>query len=505
MDLHKLKIGLILEKDQVFVWQTELIQKLQTENCEISLFEVVSHKISNSLFFNLYRFLDRKFFGFKCQPYALAKSDLEITRDNNAEKVDIFLNLTNFTISEKSFFDKSKYGIWEIIFPKNPISNIIFAGFEEAYQDKEYLGIGIVAKTENQNFMINYAQCFNQTLTPCINQNMIFWQSVELFLEVIRKFSKAKNPFLDAFINDDFLEKNTHFGNFKMLKMSILQVIKIAKKIIDTILFVQDYWVLMINKEGKNKNFENWTYLMPPTDRFWADPFLIEKEGKNYIFFEECFFGQKGHLSVMELAENGTHSEPKIILKKDYHLSYPFVFEHQNEWYMIPETAENHTVELYKATEFPEKWVFVKNLLENIQTCDSTLLFYESKYWLFTTHFIARNGDIWDKLSIFYANDLMGEWTAHPENPVVKDIKTARCAGKIFEKNGKWYRPAQNSSKRYGYGLAIQEIVTLSETKYEEKTVENIFPDNEKIEAVHTYNFTENWIVADAAYRKKKF
>ncbi len=517
MDLHKLKIGLIFEKNNVFAWQTELVQKLQAENHEMYYFEVVSPKPSKSLLFSAYQFLDKKVFGFKCQPDALAKSNFEIIikknhpfpslkrgESENKEKVDILLNLTNFPISEKSFFEKSKYGIWEIAFPENPVPSLAFAGFEEAYRDKDYLGIGIVAKTEKQNYLLNYAQCFNQILSPCLNQNMIFWQSVELFLEAIRKFSKSQNLSLDQFPIYQFLEQNTTFDNFKMLKMSILQVIKISKKIINTIRFVQDYWVLMINKEGKNKNFENWIYLMPPTDRFWADPFLIENEGKNYIFFEECFLGQKGHLSVMELYENGTHSEPEIILKKDYHLSYPFVFEYQNEWYMIPETAENQTVELYKAAEFPQKWVFVKNLLENIKACDATLLYHENKYWLFMTVIEAQHGDLWDKLSIFYADDLMGEWTSHPENPVVKDIKTARCAGKIFQKNGKWYRTAQNSSKRYGYGLAIREIITLNEQQYEEKTVENILPDCEKIEAVHTYNFTEKWTVIDGVYRKKK-
>ncbi len=39
---------------------------------------------------------------------------------------------------------------------------------------------------------------------------------------------------------------------------------------------------------------------------------------------------------------------------------------------MVPETFSNKTVELWKCTEFPLKWEKHSNLLENIETVDST-------------------------------------------------------------------------------------------------------------------------------------
>ena len=47
-----------------------------------------------------------------------------------------------------------------------------------------------------------------------------------------------------------------------------------------------------------------------------------------------------GFISVIKINNEGEISTPTPVLKKDYHLSYPFIFEDNNDYYLIPESAE---------------------------------------------------------------------------------------------------------------------------------------------------------------------
>lgn len=45
---------------------------------------------------------------------------------------------------------------------------------------------------------------------------------------------------------------------------------------------------------------------------------------------------------------------------------------------------------------------------------------------------------------LFFADSLTGEWTPHPTNSVVSDVRRSIPAGKLFEQEGKLMRPAQD-------------------------------------------------------------
>ena len=59
---------------------------------------------------------------------------------------------------------------------------------------------------------------------------------------------------------------------------------------------------------------------------------------------------------LIEIGADGRWSTPVRVLERDHHLSYPFLFEHEGVLYMVPETAQAGTVELYRCTEFPLRW-----------------------------------------------------------------------------------------------------------------------------------------------------
>ena len=50
-----------------------------------------------------------------------------------------------------------------------------------------------------------------------------------------------------------------------------------------------------------------------------------------------------------------------------------------DELYMIPETAGNRTIELYKCVEFPMHWELSQVLMKDVYAVDPTILKHNNK------------------------------------------------------------------------------------------------------------------------------
>ncbi len=250
------------------------------------------------------------------------------------------------------------------------------------------------------------------------------------------------------------------------------------------------------NQEQLKELFE----IHSPRKFTFADCFYAQEDSRHFIFFEEGDdVHPVGFLSVLEIFKDGTFTEPKTILKLDYHLSYPCVFKVENDWYMIPETSANRTVELWKCVEFPLKWEKHANILEGIDAVDTTPFFHEGLWYLFTS--TRRNcKKFGDRLDLFFTEDILTpNWQEHPQNPVCQGHQQFRMAGKPFIYNGKLVRPSQDSLKRYGGNIELKEILELSPTAYKEQLLEVVLPDwKAEDDGCHTINAEENFVVLDA-------
>jgi hypothetical protein len=271
-------------------------------------------------------------------------------------------------------------------------------------------------------------------------------------------------------------------------------------------LFRQEQWILLttphgtVTELGLLENFHKW---IPPRDRFWADPFVVEHAGEQYIFFEELIYARGvGHLACVRLQPDGSHTEPVKILEKPYHLSYPFVFKHQGQYYLIPETAGNHTIEVYRCEEFPHRWVFEKNLMEGVEAYDATLQEYEGRWWMFVSMRSHQSCSPNEALYLFHADDpLSTQWQAHPQNPVVSSAARARPAGRMFVEAEQLYRPSQNCAGVYGRGLNLNRITQLDQQCYREEVVSSYLPDGDfDMNGMHTLGIGRGLSVSDAVY-----
>jgi hypothetical protein len=275
-------------------------------------------------------------------------------------------------------------------------------------------------------------------------------------------------------------------------------------------LFFIDPWSLFVSTEKlefPKLNFSRFKPLLPPKDRIWADPFVVSTVNTHYVFIEEMpLRTRRGHLSCLTLNSNGEVLDNRKILEQPYHLSYPFVFEHAGTWFMIPESGENKTVDLYECVNFPYQWTLRKNILSDLQAYDSTVHFQDGLYWLFCTIQNRLGSSPNNDLHIFYSDKLFGDWTPHVLNPVISDPYTARPAGRIFLKDGVLYRPSQICVPRYGYGLSLNRITVLSKEQYREEQISKAEPIwiNDAL-GIHTLNFSENFTVIDALVKRSRF
>lgn len=200
---------------------------------------------------------------------------------------------------------------------------------------------------------------------------------------------------------------------------------------------------------------------------FVADPFLVQEQGKYYLFVEVLNRDDGGgNIAYAESDDGRKWTYRKVVVDEPFHLSYPYVFKFNGDYYMIPESVADVSVRLYKAERFPDRWKYQGNLISGLRFVDCSILRYRDKWWLFVTN---RDNDL---LNIYYCDSLLGKWQRHPENPIIKlDRRYARGAGRIIEDGGKLYRFAQDDEDIYGKQVFAFEILELSEKHYREKLV----------------------------------
>jgi hypothetical protein len=221
----------------------------------------------------------------------------------------------------------------------------------------------------------------------------------------------------------------------------------------------------------------------------YADPFLFEHDGRHHLFCEEMLPGStRAVISHTELHLDGTVADPPVpVLEATYHLSYPFVLEHEGQVFLIPESSSQGRVELYRATDFPTEWRREQILLDGLAACDATLLLDGGRLWLFVG-VAAPNATMLDELHLFSAGAPEGPWHPHPRNPVVSDVRCARPAGAIQRWGSRLVRPGQDGSRRYGGAISFREIDELSLERYAEHEIARLEPsDLGGARATHTY------------------
>ena len=545
MHTQKLKLGLLLDSFNVPAWVYYVIQRVTKENSGEFNLVILNEDTSGSnktkidtSVYSIFNQIDEKLFTKEPDPFELKNTaellinvpaikihpvqdgrisslsdlDLEIIREY---QLDILIKF-GFEDLELEALDASKYGTWFYYHGDDRIMRGGTPGFWEVAENWSETGTALVSVGGSfaLDRVLFRSHFMTYPLSPARHRSYYFWATVSFLprqLSLLQRFGKEKYCREIERFNAAPLRRIKRYEAPSNLPatISIVKIIgRLIKEFLQRILYV-DQWFLLFSLKGDGfDGFSKFNKIMPQKDKFWADPHTVQVDDRYYVFIEEFLHAKnKGHISVIELDKTGNWKPPVKVLEKDYHLSYPFIFEWNDKFYMVPESGANKTIDLYECAEFPYTWIFKQCLMDNVSAVDTTLIYYSGKWWLFTAMAEHAAAMPHVELFLFYTDDLFGgQWIAHPQNPIVSDVKSARPAGSLFKEDGKLFRPSQDCSKAYGYGFDLNEIEILSETEYRERKTVSIRPDwDKKIRATHTFATCGNLTVIDAFTQTPKF
>lgn len=412
-------------------------------------------------------------------------------------------------LESKTLESVARFGVWRFQFGEERELHNGLEGFREVADGQAMTTIRLIAALAADGEQLLYeSRSRTAPFSATRNQEKLLRRAAKLPGRVLKELHRSTAAVLPqapgrALPGPD----RAPAADLKMMPSLINIGGRIVLRCLQKLFYVEQWFIAysFSNDDGETPAPGRSSCLMPPTDRFWADPFPLLHDGRHYIFFEELVFAEgKAHISVIEVDHNGPCSRPQRVLERPYHLSYPFLVEEEGQLFMVPETGANGTVELYRCLHFPDRWIFEKELLKVPGCVDATLHYADEKWWMFVNLGDAGDGD-YDEMHIYHADNLCGEWQAHRLNPVKSDVRNARPAGRLFERNGALYRPAQIGVPLYGSGISINRILKLSTEEFLEQEVGRILPQRTgNFLGVHTLNQAGKLSVVDGFVRRTR-
>lgn len=536
-----MRIGILVDSPEVPAWQSELVQILLDADyisTHLLLLEDTNSKSTQGdpgLLFRLYEKYERS--RKKSLPDASARNQIRhlinedewiripatpicsqlsqkdsVARNLSVLQLDVILAIGGLH-SVDSFCQVSKYGIWYFShdYNQSTVTDGSTVGFWETVIRRPYIHSALIIRNKFKDNIVAYESwsgIHHKSFYQSRNEHL--WKILFFVPRALKKMHRdSPEQYLSELsekIEADRLQKSTRRYDLTdarvFLSISRCFAWRAWQKALQHL--YSERWMLFVDVSGSADDISNFRLLHPPDGRFWADPHVLYDKDKYYVFYEDASVETgHGHIAVMQLDGDGTTSSPNKVLEKPYHLSYPFIFEREDQIYMIPESAANRSIELYRCINFPLQWEFVKNLMSDVYAYDATLTQHEGLWWLFTNIKQHTGASSWDELCLYYSDSpISTKWTPHPMNPIVSDVRRARPAGRLFTKDGVLFRPSQNSERRYGYALSINRINRLTTTEYSEETVETLLPDSSKsVMAIHSISRAKNLTVVDAICR----
>ena len=218
--------------------------------------------------------------------------------------------------------------------------------------------------------------------------------------------------------------------------------------------------------------------LTNPPGTFLADPFVIHRNDKAYCFVEELdLASDKALICVYELGKKEAIRLGPVV-EESFHLSFPYIFEYNDNLYMCPETATARDIRVYQCDEFPMKWSLKQILMPEFDAADTMLFEHDGRWWMFTNTDEAYVDEFCSEFHIFWSDSpLSTDWTPHKQNPIYVDSSRARNGG-LLRKDGDIFRVAQEQGfVTYGVAAHVNKIVTLTPELYVEEQVARVSPN----------------------------
>ena len=542
-----MKIGIILDSTKASWYINDLVEWIKKNpnlTLEVLLIQNIKNKkksplsekfskILDRIFFKIINIIEKKLIYKKYSQHKkhFLKYDLKKFQINEINvQFQKSKNEKNFTYSEEcinkirklnldiiirggsgilkgKILNSAKFGIISFHHGDNLVNRGSPPGFWEVYEKNPKTGFTIQILTEQLdggnvlkrgNFRTEQFYYLNDIVLK--ERSNYYMKSVLVEINntnELPSFMKNYPYYNKLYIAPNFKESINYLSSRIYDKIKNYVLDKVSNKV----------WHVGFQQEKVNKfTFYKSQLIKNPKNSFLADPFVVEHNKENYIFVEEYnFINKKGIISVYKISKNGSQ-KIGVALEENFHLSFPYVFEFEKNYYMVPETNEANEIRLYKCEQFPLKWKYEKTILKSIKASDSMIFNFNNYWWLMTT--FSNSGHNTDsELQIFYSENgpLTDNWISFKKNPVTTNPDIGRNGG-IFFDDKKLFRVAQSFGfNGYGKKINIQEIIKLDPDNFIEKefcSIEAKFLKN--LIGIHHLHSNNNYTVHDFCKREFK-
>lgn len=369
-----------------------------------------------------------------------------------------------------------------------------FPGFWEVYSQQDTTEFSIkhlTDKVEDSEVLIRGK--LRTQVFFLLNQSALYEKASYCLRQLIKKIASQDKlpPYLPSIpcSNSFYYIPKLHNSIYYSSKLFCRLFVKMIYKLFG---YRRQWSVSFVRGDWRNAMLCRGVSIKNPPNHFLADPFVISRFGKDYCFVEDWDFStEKGCIVVYELYEK-TSKRIGVAIEEPFHMSFPYLFEFQDDLYMCPETADNKDIRIYKCLDFPCRWELESVAMKELSAVDSMLFEKDGKWWMLTSIDHTNTGDYAQALSIFYADSpLSRDWKAHPNNPIYIDSTKVRNAGLLKEGNRIFRVSQAQGFDVYGKQTLIFEIIEISEFNFTETQVAEITPSFKK-GIIGTHHFHSN-------------
>lgn len=517
--MSRLRVGLLVGADGPRAWHEQVITNLANHDA-IELIGIYAAIDPKSQAGALWRWIDRvettlahKLFRTKRADVALATSALDGVPASGtiAEfegELDLLIRLDGLE-GDLGLPSVPKHGVWHLTFDgaDQPPDRI---GLLSWHQGRHVVDATLWRTDAGSPEATPIERAYFSVYKPSwsVNRSRLLWRAALLVADNVIRLAASGTALLDHIASTQATVEEPVTSRRSPphpLLLGLRFVHRVAGHIWRKLFDVEQWQVLVTRSTDDMLNPSAYARLKPPPDRFWADPFAVHRKGKDYIFVEELRYkSNRGEIAVLE-HQDGELLSAKTIIAEPYHMSYPYIVEHQGDLYMVPETREKRSIDIWKNTSFPDKWAPVGALMENVSAVDTTLFRHDGRWWMFTNLSRTKHLRSVDELHAFYTDDaspVTKAWKPHRLNPLIRDTRFARQGGRVFvDEEGRLIRSAQDTAVRYGYAVLLFHVEELTPTGFAETLLHKVEPDwHDDVVGMHTFERSGDLCVFDACF-----
>ncbi len=424
---------------------------------------------------------------------------IELIKNENLD----FLLRFGFNIIKGEILQGAKYGVWSFHHDDEEIIRGGPPAFWEVFNPIDTNSVILQKLTDSLDKGLILKKIHFRTIKHSYNANLdqVYNGSTFMPLSVCKEIISGNMKETISLSKAKVIHPP---GNFKMLFFFTKMVFRRIQFHLNALFRQEDWCVGIIDQpfqnimqaiiDGKSDFQVNW---LPKENKstYTADPFIIEHQGDDLLFFELYDYKtDKGSVAMSKASEK--FGKYYNVLDSENHFSFPFVFEIDSFLYCIPESYESNGIQLYRFDDQQNKFMFVQTLIDNVLAVDPVLFQYNDLWWLFFTQ--KEQPSV--HLFAYFAENPFGPFSSHLNNPIKSDIFSSRPAGKPFIFNDKLIQPTQDCGHDYGMRVVLNEIIDLSKNSFKEATYKVLKPNHNWLynKGLHTLNGNESYTVIDS-------